>query len=275
MRSNAHVHSRPKIVAIIGDAGLERARVTGMLRSVADQLLHFPALDAVDTQWLHDHSAVMVLLAMRTPTSSLISAVRHFRSFDPGSAIIICVNDSSQTLHQLAALARAGLDDMLFMSDPDTMDRLKREVARRLANALPVELIRQAVPEVNNDSTNYCAYCFRHGFRNLRVEQVADWFRCNVTTLNRHLRAAGLRSIEHIIDFGRALHAAHRLDATSAPIASIVRALEFPTAAAFSRDVRRWIGHSPSKLREIGASNVVLSVIAHCARSDADSRRTS
>ncbi len=155
----------------------------------------------------------------------------------------------------------------MTIGDPHTAEQLQAEVSRRLKHALPVELVRHLCPQVRDDVRTICAYCFRNGFRNLRVTQVGDWWRHNPRTVNRHLHNAELRSLEYVIDSARLLHAAYLLDDMRAELAVLATVLDYPSSSAFANDVRRWTGYSPSALQQRGAIDTVVPLIRSCIQS--------
>ena len=147
------------------------------------------------------------------------------------------------------------------IDQPDTRERLKRRVSRYLTHSLPAEIVRRVLPQAADSARILCAYCFRHGFRNLKVREVAGWLQRDPTALNRQLRTARLRNAKHIIDYARSLHAAYHLDTVRGGPAAAARLLDYPSASAFAIDVRRWTGHSPSGLQQRGAIETVVRVI--------------
>jgi len=216
----ASSHRRRKVVFVVGADELERARIAGGLRATAELVRACATLAEVDAALVRESAAVIVLVPGSTPTAVLVSAIRRFRETDAATAILVCVEAGRRTGHELATLARVGLDDVVEIDAVNASDGLNRDVSRRLTHSLPFELVRQVVPPVQQRAQAYCGYCMRQCFRDLKVSEVADWFQCDPTTANRWLRKAGLRSTEHVIDYGRSLHAAFWLDTRKASVAT-------------------------------------------------------
>lgn len=252
---------RRKVVFVVGAAAIERERVAATVRSRADVVRQCVTLSEVNAALIAESAAVIVIVREETPTPLLVSAIRRFHIDDPATAMLLCLRPSDRSVRELATLARAGLDDFVILGDPQTGDQLLTEVARRLKHAIPVELVRRVCPQVDDDPYTICTYCFRDGFRNLKVTQVADWWRRDPRTVNRQLTKAGLRSFEYIIDYARLLHVAYRLDDTPAGPGALARLLDYPSSSALANDVRHWTGCSPSALQSRGAIDTAVRLV--------------
>lgn len=244
---------RRRVVFVIGANPVERERVAEVVRKVADEVRRCDALGDVDLGIVSASASVLVLAPDATASPTLVAAIRRFRAEDPATSIVMCVRAHSRTPHVLARLARAGLDELTFIDQPDTAERLTREVGRRLASALPVALVRAVLPRTDHDAETYCAWCYRNAYRRLHVDSVADWFRENRKTVNRHLQAAALPPVHELISKARLLHTANRLDTSRSSIETSARLLEFGSASALAMFVKRQTRRSPSELRARGA----------------------
>lgn len=257
---------RTRIVLVIGSDAVERERVAASLRGVADQVRQCATLSDVDASAVSESAAVIVLAPDAASTALLETALRPLRVGDSATAMVLCFRSANCTEHQLATLARAGLDEVVVMDLPGAMERLRREVTHRLEHALPIELVRRVDPQVEWQAHRYCTWCFRNAFRPLEVHSIADWFREDPTTVNRHLHLAGLRELSKMISSARLLHIANRLDSTSATIATISRILHFRDPSALSKFVRHASGYSPSHLRALGAIARTTNIIERAIR---------
>lgn len=205
---------RTRVIFVVGSLSQERERVLAALRGMADQMRQWSALGEIDCAALKQSAGVVVIAVDPTPTKGIATAIREFRSSDPATALALCLRPESRSIHQLATLARVGLDVIVRIDEPAAPTRLRQVVSRALKQSLPVDLVRQVMPRVPEEPAAICGFCFRNAFLRLLVSDVAKWFSCDETTLNRRLRAVGLRSAEHIIDLARLLHAALLLDST-------------------------------------------------------------
>ena len=252
-----------KGVFVVGPPTPARVRVAAWLQGVVERVVLRLTLDDVAFGDESLAAAVIVLVPGPTSTPSLVDSIVRYRAHDLASAILLCSGLGDLKPHRLASLARVGVDEWLATDEgDDSGDRIRKEVKRRLLHALPDALVRHAVAGVGEKCSAYVSWRFRCAFQKLLVATAADWFRVDLTTLNRHLRKEGLRSYLRVIECGRLLHVAHWLDSTSVPMAVIARTLGYPTPAAFANDVKRWCGRSPQGLRARGATDDVLLTIS-------------
>lgn len=256
-----HTRRKARLVFVVGGSKTECATIELAIRGVADEVRCCTTLREIDLNRVVQAASVIVIAPDDSATQD--DAIREYRLSDPGTPILLCNRLGSRTLHQLGALARAGLDSIVAVENPAAFDDLRREIAHRLWYAFPNSLVRVALRGVHHQEARaVCAWCYRNADRPLHVESVSTWFREDRKTIFRQLRAAGLPSLHNIIAIARLLHIAVRLDSTSAPIERIAVTLHFSSAYALRMLVKRATGRSASQLRSYGAISFVQQVLA-------------
>lgn len=249
---------RRRVVYVVGAESVERARVAAALGAVSDALLEVRALGEVPVKVTRESAAVVVLVESGHLDSFSISALRDFRLQDAATVLLLATSSRSRTAHQLAALARLGLDGLFAIDEGESLETLRLAAARHLANPLPWSVVHSVVPNAASEANGILAMCLRHGDRLLAVDNIAHWLQWDRKTIYRKVTAGGLRSIHDLINLGRLLHAAIRLDETQAPIGVIAHSLQFPSPSTLRRLAKRETGQTPKELRKLGAVNTTV-----------------
>ncbi|MEW5918746.1 MAG: hypothetical protein AB1762_20250 [Gemmatimonadota bacterium] len=256
-----HTLHRARTVYVVGAVPRERERVVQFVRGAADRILQCVSLGEMDPNGVREVARVIILVPHETETSKQHSSIRQHRANDPATAISLYATDGTRMPHQLAACAKAGVDDFVISNEPDAGQRLHSEVLRRLHHALPASLVREVTPRIAASALRYWTWCYRNGYRALHVDDVADTYGENPTTVNQHLRDAGLPTLHKAISSARLLYVGHRLDSTEVTIKSIAESLSFPSEPALDMFVKRATNLTPSELRERGAVECIKEAI--------------
>lgn len=261
LRLEGELHHRRRLVRVVGPPSSRRADVVASLKRVAERVAVSETLEGATAEKEVNTVCTLVLVPESRVTGSLLDEVRDFRRGDRSSPLILVMQPARGTLHQLAALARAGLDELVLADHPTTYDELRRVVGRRMAHVLPEDLVHALVPRATPPAESICSWCHRHGFRPTHVDNVAGWFQLSRKTLHRWLAAANIPRLHRLISHGRLLHVAYHLDATAASVQAISRALGFTSPQSLGMLIKRETRVSPSGLRDSGAVEKVTQLI--------------
>lgn len=252
-----------RVLFIVGSESPQRRQVADALRTLADDSREVLALSEVPLRTRRECSAVVILVDARLPEICSPHALSVFRAHDAATVILLAMCTGLRTAHQLAALARAGLDAFYILDGIDSLESLRRAVvARHLANALPWTLVHGVTPR---RADAILSFCMRHGDRPHSVDHVARWFQWDRKTIYRRLKDQRLRPVGDLINLGRLLHAALRLDRSRAPIVrsrapivTIARVLLFDPPSSLRRLTKRETRCTPTQLRDRGAVNTTI-----------------
>lgn len=118
----------------ITDVGAARV-VRGGLRRLNARVNECPLGDVVESVCKHDPDVVLL-----GSGPGLYSALARLRRRAAEAQISLCLTSSDGTARHLAGLARAGLDDIIFVDAPDLPLILESALARKLRHSVPVKL---------------------------------------------------------------------------------------------------------------------------------------
>lgn len=251
-------HRRPRVLYVVGTAS-QREHVATAIASTADEVHGVEDLaDVVHGSGNASFTVVITVGGDRLAPSA--EALRTFRSRDAASRLLLAMRPGSRTAHQLAALARAGLDDVSVIDTSESLEKLRRVIGRHLRTTLPPRVVGALVPNAGTEPGNVLGLCIRAGDRPHGVEDIARWLQWDRKTLHRKLAAQKLRSMREVLGVGRLLHAALHLDQSEATIGAIARYLQFKNPSTLRRLCDRETHLAPKVLRARGAIDTVLAV---------------
>lgn len=255
---------RPRrILCMVGGESPERSRIAGAVRVTSDDLRYAATLNDAGATIAREHAVTVGLLIDVGRNRCSPSEIRAFRAQDAATVLLLVTGSGSRTTHQLAALARAGLDGLFVVDGPDSLETLRGATARHFSNALPWSVVHKVMPIIASDADAILAFCLRHGDQPHHADAIAAWLHWDRKTIWRKLTSANFRPIHDLIDIGRLVHAAARLDERVAPIDMIARNLEIDTST-LRRLCERETGYSPTELRDRGAlRTTTMSVRIH------------
>lgn len=224
VRDDAHV----KVQAVV--VGVQDPLVRRMAQRAITRLrprVRIGALDLLDS----DVHGSLVAIVMIGAEHARPLAVASLRNAYPGAKLVACLTSFDPLCRQLSALARAGLDSVVFADGPDAADELARTVVAALRHSLDGTLFRTVNAQEMPLATNAVSWVLRNAHRRLRATEVADWFQVDQGTLNRSLRRIGLPNLHLIVAGSRLLH----LKRSSPPRPSAQRRLRGNWASLLQR----------------------------------------
>jgi hypothetical protein len=249
-----------RVLYLVGLESNHRTQIADFLRTLADDLLCVDSLGDVSLTVTRESAAVVILVdSLRSIASSAFS-VKAFRSEDSATAIVLAARSGSRTTHELAAMARAGLDAICLTDEASGLTSLRQTAAKYLTHMLPWEVVHAVLPKLPGDALSILSLCMRLGHRPHSAEDVATWLQWDRKTIWRKLAGARIRPVHDLLEVGRLLHAAVRFDNSAAPITVIARSLHID-ASTLRRLCERETGHGPTRLRGLGAVTTTIATI--------------
>ena len=255
------VRRQRRVLFIVGSESPQRTKVADAMRALPDDFREVRALNEVPLKTRRECTAVVILVDASTPEICSANALSVFRAHDAATVILLATHTGLRTAHEFAALARAGLDALYILDAVDSIESLRRAAAHYLANGLPWTLVQGVTPRGAEDAVRILSFCLRHGDRPHGGDHVARWLQWDRKTVYRKLKDRRLRPIGDLINVGRLLHAAIRLDRSAAPITTIARALHFDTPSSLRRLVKHETGCTPTQLRHRGAVKTTIAAL--------------
>jgi transcriptional regulator GlxA family with amidase domain len=189
--------------------------------------------------------------------ATTVDAVRQIRSRFPALPILIYCSLTTDSARQIAALCKAGADEVL-MRGTDDIGSVLREVMRTATlSRVASEVCRWVEPRVPADAMMIVSYCAQHAATPLSVAGVARALGINRKTLLNRLASANLPAPGVVISWCRLLVAAWVLEQGERPIEQVALALGFGSGTGFRNMLRRYTGLRPSQLRSAGGFEAV------------------
>ncbi|MGH7712347.1 MAG: hypothetical protein ACREOG_13740, partial [Gemmatimonadaceae bacterium] len=102
---------RRRAIYLVGGVSPQRARIAATVRALPDELRYAATLDDVTADLARETVGTVVLVDDGSDVCSP-TALRAFRMQDAATVILLATRAESRTAHQVAALARAGLDGL-------------------------------------------------------------------------------------------------------------------------------------------------------------------
>lgn len=158
--------------------------------------------------------------------------VRALRKHLPTSAFVLCLAWSDPALRHLAAIARAGADDVIMVDESDSERELIRVVSQHVRYHVEPSRWPQEILGQSTFASCVSGWIIRHAHRRLTASRVADWFRLDEGTVNRRLKRAGSATVGRQIAAARMLHVLAEFDRTGDTGRVVAERLEFESAEA-------------------------------------------
>lgn len=199
----------------------------------------------------------------------LAEGLRDISRDFPLVAVVACLQLGAQGRDTVEALQEWGVADILDLD----RERSALAVARRLSLVEGVwaeRLLRRALPRTLSARGRAVLETVAHvAARGGHVPELAAELGIYRRTAARWAARAGVPEPRRMFAWVRLLLAADLLDNPARTIESVARVTGFSSAATLKTSYRRFTGHSPSELREMGA----FETVANLARAEFRSAR--
>lgn len=183
---------------------------------------------------------------------------RH-RQNHPAVPIVILFALESVLVKFVIASMRNGIANDAILADSENfaetlsvvLERFRRKnVADRIVSASPSSLPSRLKTLLRTIASRT--------HTRVSVESLASEVSADRRTVNKMFRSNGMLPPSKIIGFNRCLHAVHRLNYDTRPIAQIAEDLRFSSSSDLSHMLKRYFGRSAGGFRENGSFEVAL-----------------
>lgn len=235
-----------------------RALVLADLRALSQQVEYLDRIDQAAEALARAAEPSVVGVGLSATTVESIEWIQAIRRRAPHASILLAARWSTTFTRAITAYAVAGCDAIIHLGEMDGGPALRSEVRTRFAQTLPARLVAKVA---GPDSSGIASWVLRNSFRPLRLEDAANWYGCDASTVERRLKRDDGSTWEALRWKGRLLHCALALDSGGTQVAIARGRLGFRSAATFSTFVKRHTGMQPSRLRHLGALSVVEAIV--------------
>ena len=192
-----------------------------------------------------------------TPTAAAVSRLRQLL---PGVPIIGYCAAGHAHSQEILALARAGVDELLFQNESDTRAALLSAVASATQTSAATEVLDAVTPHLKPGALPIVAHCIHHAREALDTDALAAAFGMSRATLARRCQEFGLPHPWALVGWCRLLVAGYLLQRTTRTVEDLALSLEFPSPSAFRNFVKRYTGLRALDLRATGGIQTVLAM---------------
>lgn len=212
---------------------------------------------------------LIVLIGAGTPDLNVARLVQLRRRL-PAAVLIAAVHVTADSALRAFELRRQGLDDVCPVDgtgcfSPEALGRL---VDRALAVRVTARALQAAEPYVPAVLRGCVEELWIRCARPVTPAEAAKLYHRHPSTLTRHLRAAGLPTVQRLIGWGRLLHAANLLQHGVPSVTAVSEALGFPSEGALRNQLRRYGNMTPTDVRQRGMAVLVAQFAERCRRGD-------
>jgi AraC-like DNA-binding protein len=206
--------------------------------------------------------------------ATTVAAVRQIRSRYPALPILIYCTLTADSARQIAALCKAGADEVLLRGTDDTRSMLRELMRTATLSRVASEVCHRLSPRLPADAMMIVSYCAQHASAPLSVAGVARALGVNRKTLLNRLVSANLPAPGVVISWCRLLVAAWVLEQGDRPVEQVALALGFGSGTGFRNMLRRYTGLRPTQVRATGGFDMVADrFTTACVHSRANGRR--
>ena len=246
------VHSRPTVIAAVRDDEW-RTHVVSHLTAWASITFvldprELPAAATATT-------AAVALWHLSRPSDvdeECGSVIAQLRRAAPGIRVVGYCQVSRSVAPLLLAAGRVGIDGLLMRGFDDLTIGLRKALDMNGPPPYTGTVLSQ-LRVTRIPAGRLLARCLEDAASGpISVESLAKQLRVSRRTLRNWLHQAGLPAPEVMISWSRVFAVAHALEDANRSISAVARALRFSSGSDMRRMVMRYVGCTPTELRERG-----------------------
>ena len=184
--------------------------------------------------------------------------IAQFRPRLVGVPFIAYCTKGIEHSQELLALARAGVDEIVFRGDELSRVTLGEALATATQSSAAADVLARIRNHLPDEAEPFVAHTLYHAGADFDVPALAAAFGVNHATLLRRFRRMGLPAPGPFIMWCRLLLAGYLLQDGLRAVEDVVLALGFPSPSAFRNLTKRYTGLRPLELRAAGGLQAVL-----------------
>jgi AraC-like DNA-binding protein len=186
--------------------------------------------------------------------------VRQLKQRLPRLTMIAYVNVTADRAHDLFDAGRQGMDGLIIADQDDSPRPLLALVEQAESRSLAA-VVRQSVAEADPTVRDAVLLCVTRAHERLSPDGLARLLALPRRTVSQRLAAAGYPAPQRLITWGRLVVAAHLLEDKHRSADRIAASLDFPSGSAFRNACQRYLGATPSVVRERGGAAYVMTAM--------------
>ncbi|HEY4130325.1 MAG TPA: helix-turn-helix domain-containing protein [Gemmatimonadaceae bacterium] len=183
--------------------------------------------------------------------------IRHLKQRLPRVTLIAYVSFTADRAHDVFDAGRQGMDGLVIAEQDDAPRPLLALVEQAESRSLG-SAMRRILVDVESTARDAVLLAITRAHERLAPEGLARLLALPRRTVSDRLDAAGFPPPQQLLTWGRLIVAAHLLEDTHRSADRIATALEFPSGSAFRNTCQRYLGATPSEVRERGGASYVI-----------------
>ena len=183
--------------------------------------------------------------------------VRNLKKRLPRLTLIAYVDFVPERAHDLFDAGRQGMDGLVLADQDDAPGALLAFVERAESRTLGAG-VRAALDGVDPTTRDAVLLAVTRAHERLSPEGLARLLALPRRTVSERLAAAGFPPPQRLLSWGRLIVAAHLLEDRHRSADGIAAALDFSSGSALRNICQRYVGATPSEIRDRGGAAFVL-----------------
>jgi AraC-like DNA-binding protein len=189
--------------------------------------------------------------------SANFERVRHLKQRVPRLTLIAYVAFTPYQVHDLFDAGRQGIDGLVVADQDDLPRPLLALIEQAEARSLGAT-VRQAIDTSDPAVRDAVLLAVTRAHERLGPDALARLLALPRRTVTQRLADAGYPPPQQLLTWGRLVVAGHLLEDPHRSADRVALALEFPSASAFRNTCQRYLGATPSVIRERGGAGYVI-----------------
>jgi AraC-like DNA-binding protein len=185
-----------------------------------------------------------------------LDSLRQLRRLFPRLITVVYIEGTSARLRDVFDAGRAGIDGLVLADVDDAPHALAAILERAAARSAAAQL-RGRLDRCRLVVRDAIMLTVTRAHERLTPQRLAAAVSSGRRTLTAYLAEDGFPPPRQLITWGQLLIAAQLLEDPARSADTVAAALDFPSASAFRNTCRRYLGLTPSELRERGPLFVV------------------
>jgi len=186
-----------------------------------------------------------------------LDAFRQLKRRFPRLVTVAYVDPGTGREHDLFDAGRSGVDALVLLDRDDDPVQLAATLERAEARGV-ASLVRSALSSTSPSVRDVVLLCVTRAHERLTPTRVATSLNVSRRVLARLLEESRLPPPQRLITCSRLVVAAYFLEDAHRSADSIANALQFPSGSAFRNACQRYLGATPSEIRDFGGAEWVL-----------------
>ena len=188
----------------------------------------------------------------------LSPTIEFVRATYPSVPLLAYCRLDVAAVHEVLALARAGIDELIIDGTDDLVSAIEMRLAAAEEHCIAREMMTRLEPRIPPPLRPVVAYCLVHASHNLTVEALAAAFDIDRKTLSRRLMRENWPAPSVLLAWSRLLLVARLIEQHERPVDHIALAFDYPSGTALRNALRRYVGLCPREIRTNGGLDCVI-----------------